>query len=149
MPTPITIRPVVEEDRPFWLALWLGYQAFYRETIPEAATEATWRRLLDPVEPVEGALALAGAEPVGFVHYLFHRSTWTVQDNCYLQDLFVSPATRGQGAGRRLIEHVFDAARRRGVPRVYWLTHETNGTARRLYDTLAENAGFVEYARVP
>ena len=32
---------------------------------------------------------------VGIVHYIFHRSCWTVGDYCYLQDLFVHQDNRG------------------------------------------------------
>ena len=41
---------------------------------------------------------------VGIVHYLFHRSSWTPADYCYLQDLFVSEKVRGKGVGRALIK---------------------------------------------
>jgi hypothetical protein len=34
-----------------------------------------------------------------------------------------------------------------GAARVYWLTHETNQTARRLYDQVATNSGFIVYRR--
>jgi GNAT superfamily N-acetyltransferase len=82
---------------------------------------------------------------VGIVHYLFHRSTWTIGDYCYLQDLFTVPEARGQGAGRALIEAVYDRAAVAGASRIYWLTHETNATARGLYDTLADRTGFIQY----
>jgi len=82
---------------------------------------------------------------VGIVHYLFHRSTWTTGDSCYLQDLFTAPEARGQGAGRALIEAVYDRAGAAGASRVYWLTQETNATARALYDTVADRPGFIQY----
>jgi GNAT superfamily N-acetyltransferase len=82
---------------------------------------------------------------VGIVHYLFHRSTWTIGDYCYLQDLFTAPEARGQGAGRALIEAVYDRAEAAGASRVYWLTQETNATARALYDTVADRPGFIQY----
>ncbi|WP_245338023.1 GNAT family N-acetyltransferase, partial [Methylobacterium radiotolerans] len=63
-----------------------------------------------PAEPVDGALAWRGAEAVGLVHHIRHRSAWTIGDYCYLQDLFVADGTRGLGIGRRLIEHVYAAA---------------------------------------
>jgi hypothetical protein len=31
---------------------------------------------------------------------------------------------------------------------VHWLTHETNATARALYDTLAERPGFIQYRKL-
>jgi GNAT superfamily N-acetyltransferase len=67
---------------------------------------------------------------------------------CYLQDLFTTPAARGQGVGRALIEAVYAKAREAGSPRVYWHTHETNATARRLYDEIAEMSGFLVYRKV-
>jgi GNAT superfamily N-acetyltransferase len=83
---------------------------------------------------------------VGLVHYLFHRSTTRLNDVCYLQDLFTVTAMRGQGVGRRLIEAVYDEARKAGSSRVYWQTQESNRTARALYDKLAQFGGFVVYA---
>jgi len=65
-----------------------------------------------------------------------------------LQDLFVAPEARGGGVGRRLIEHVYDAARTAGCARVYWLTHETNHEAMTLYDKVAERSGFVQYRKL-
>ncbi len=52
---------------------------------------------------------------------------------------------RGRGAGRALIAAVADWARGQGCGRLYWLTHETNATARALYDTVAVNRGFIRY----
>jgi GNAT superfamily N-acetyltransferase len=54
---------------------------------------------------------------------------------------------RGQGVGRQLIEAVSHQAREAGSARVYWLTHETNTTAMRLYGQVAERSGFVVYRK--
>ena len=83
---------------------------------------------------------------VGITHFLTHGNTSAPDiDVCYLQDLFTAPDVRGRGVGRALIEAVTDWARERGCSRVYWNTHESNSTARRLYDTVAENRGFIRY----
>jgi GNAT superfamily N-acetyltransferase len=82
------------------------------------------------------------------VHYLFHRSCWSVGDYCYLQDLFVAEEARKLGLGRALIEAVEKEARSAGASRVYWLTHETNEVARALYDQLAERPGFIQYRKL-
>ena len=142
------IRAVTAADYAGWLPLWRGYQAFYRVDIPAAVTAETWRRLLDPAEPMWAALAVASGRAVGLVHWIRHRSCWTEGDYVYLQDLFVAPEARGGGVGRRLIEHVYDAARTAGCARVYWLTHETNHEAMTLYDKVAERSGFVQYRKL-
>jgi GNAT superfamily N-acetyltransferase len=142
------IRALRPEDHAAWLALWRGYQAFYEVDIAPEVSALTWARLLDPSEPVAGALAWHGATAVGLVHHIRHRSCWTAGDYCYLQDLFVSPALRGSGIGRKLIEHVYAEAAREGCSRVYWLTHETNATAMHLYDRVAERSGFVQYRKI-
>ena len=84
---------------------------------------------------------------LGFVHYLFHRSTISIQPTCYLQDLFTVEAARGKGVGRALIQEVYRRAADAGSRRVYWLTHETNTTAMKLYDKVAEKSGFVVYRK--
>ena len=81
---------------------------------------------------------------VGIVHFLVHPST-TSADVCYLQDLFTDPDARGQGVARALIAEVARWATEQGCARVYWSTHETNATARRLYDQVAEFNGFIRY----
>lgn len=144
----ITVRGLEPRDRGPWGELWLGYQAFYEVTIPAATTRVTWRRLLDPHEPAFGAIAEEGDRPVGLVHWVFHRSTWSVNDYCYLQDLFVASDARKHGAGRALIEHVYGVARAAGCARVYWLTHESNAVAIRLYDALADRSGFIQYRQL-
>ena len=146
-----TIRPVRAADKDQWAVLWDGYNAFYGRSgasaLDPAITEITWARFFDQAEPVHALVAARGPTLVGLTHYLFHRSTTAVALTCYLQDLFTSPATRGQGVGRSLIAAVYDAARQAGSTRVYWQTHETNATARTLYDKVAELSGFVVYAR--
>ena len=84
-------------------------------------------------------------ELVGLTHYLFQRSTWFLNPQCYLQDFYVGEAARGAGVGRTLIARVADTAKEAGAARVYWHTHETNAVARRLYDAVAERPGFIQY----
>jgi GNAT superfamily N-acetyltransferase len=81
---------------------------------------------------------------VGITHFLVHANT-TALDVCYLQDLFTAPDVRGRGVARALIEAVAAWARERACSRLYWMTHHTNATARRLYDRVAENRGFIRY----
>lgn len=145
---PVSIRPVEPDDFDRWLPLWAGYQRFYEVDIPGSVTSKTWDRLLDPAEPMHGALAIVGGRALGVAHWLYHRSTWTIGDYCYLQDLFVDSDARGFGVGRRLVDFVTADARRRGAARVHWLTHETNSDAMKLYDRIADRPGFVQYRKL-
>ena len=76
-----------------------------------------------------------------------HRSTWSPTWYCYLEDLFVDPSHRGRGAGRALIEAVYREADTHHCTRTYWVTEETNATARAMYDRMATKTAFVQYRR--
>ncbi|MET0241367.1 MAG: GNAT family N-acetyltransferase [Sphingobium sp.] len=143
----MTIRALTADDRIVWQRLWREYQAFYKVSIASEVSDLTFKRLLDPVEMMHCAVVVLDNEPVGFVHFIYHRSTWTSGDYCYLQDLFVDIGERGRGHGRKLIEHVYEAATSAGASRVYWLTHETNTDAMLLYDHVAERSGFLQYRK--
>lgn len=143
----ITIRELRKEDRPGWDKLWAGYLEFYKATLDPAVTETTWSRLLDPAEPMFAFVAEDGSALLGVVHCVLHRGTWSVGDFCYLEDLFTAEAARGRGVGRALIEKVYARADEHGCSRTYWLTHESN-PARKLYDRVAKNLGFIQYRRV-
>lgn len=108
----------------------------------------TWSRFFDAYEPVHALVAESEGQLLGLVHYLFHRSTTAIAPNCYLQDLFTTQASRGKGIGRALIEGVYERAQAAGSGRVYWLTHETNETAMKLYDKIGERSGFVVYRKL-
>jgi len=142
------VRPVGAAERSDWEPLWKGYLDFYKASVPREVYDATWRRLHDPVEPMFVLGAYVDGKLAGIVHYLYHRSCWTIGDYCYLQDLFVAEGSRKLGLGRALIEAVYKAAREDGASRVHWLTHDTNITARALYDTLAERPGFIQYRKL-
>lgn len=143
------IRPIERTDQAAWRRLWDGYNDFYRRVgpaaLPEEVTATTWERFFDANEPVFAMVAERDGEVVGFVHYLYHRSTSRLDQVCYLQDLFTAEQLRGKGIARQLIYATYDAARAAGASRVYWQTHHTNGRARLLYDQVAEHKGFIVY----
>jgi GNAT superfamily N-acetyltransferase len=143
----LIVRPLAPGDYAAWEPLWKGYQEFYRVDLGPEVTAMTWQRFHDPVEPMFALGAFTGDTLVAIAHYLFHRTCWAIGPSCYLQDLFTAPAARGQGAGRALIEAVADAARAAGAGRLYWLTHETNTNAMKLYDKVAARSGFVQYRK--
>lgn len=148
MPERVSIRPVGEDERAAWEPLWQGYLTFYKTSVPAENTETAWKRFHDPDEPMFLLGAYVDGRLTGIVHYIFHRSTWTPGNYCYLQDLFVAEGGRGHGVGRALIEAVYDKARQAGASRVHWLTQTTNAQARILYDQVADDSGFMQYRKV-
>jgi len=144
----VEIRPLRQSDHANWKRLWTDYLTFYKTELPEETYATTWKRLFDPGEyEPNGFIALVDGRAAGLVHYILHRTCWSAKNNCYLQDLYADPDVRGTGVGRRLIEAVYSEADRQGITNVYWMTHETNTTARQLYDRIARRTGFMEYER--
>jgi GNAT superfamily N-acetyltransferase len=145
------IRDVARQDFDQWQVLWEGYNRFYGRTgptaLPAEITRMTWARFFDAYEPVHALVAESEGRLIGLTHYIFHRSTILIEPLCYLQDLFTDERSRGQGVGRALIHAVYDRARDVGASRVYWQTHETNASAMKLYDQVAERSGFIVYRR--
>jgi GNAT superfamily N-acetyltransferase len=143
----IEIRRLEAADETAWRELWRGYQVFYRTSVPENVSSLTFQRILDPLEPVIGLLAVDVARPIGFAHAIVMLSTWSATRSVYLSDLFVATGAKRSGAGRALIEAVYAEADAIGAGQIWWLTHETNARARALYDKVGHRTGHIHYAR--
>lgn len=142
----LEIRPLQKSDHTEWRRLWTAYLEFYKSTVTEEVYATTWQRLFTEGEfEPKGFIATLDGKAVGLTHYMFHRTCWSVENKCYLQDLFADPEIRGKGIGAALISAVKQAAEMQGVANIYWQTHETNTTARRLYDYVGTNSGFIRY----
>ena len=59
---------------------------------------------------------------IGYAACSNEFSTWTGRDFLHMDCLFVIEAFRGRGFGRKLIEHVFEVAKQRGIDEVQWQT---------------------------
>lgn len=141
-----TVRALTKGDFDAWLPLWQGYLEFYEVQLTDEMTRLTFERLTGGHEQMHGAVALDDdGAAIGMVNWLTHPGTWAEADSVYLEDLFVSKAARGTGAGRALIQYVDDWAKAKGAAKVYWLTADSNKTAQQLYDRMAKKTGFIHY----
>jgi GNAT superfamily N-acetyltransferase len=139
----VPVDRLCESDRGRWQELFVAYNSFYRRTLPVERYDTAWKAFMAETR-LHALGARLGGSLVGIAHFLTHAST-TTEDACYMQDLFTSPAARGHGAARSLIAAVTAWAREQDCSRVYWSTQENNTTARRLYDRVAVNHGFILY----
>ncbi|MEO9649214.1 MAG: GNAT family N-acetyltransferase [Roseobacter sp.] len=145
---PVSVRPLQASDKEQWSRLWKGYLAFYDTSRPAEIYDVYFDRLLsDDPQDYNGFIAEIDGDAVGLTHYLFHRHGWSIEDTCYLQDLYVDPTGRGRGIGRALIEAVYRAADENNIPSVYWLTQDFNTDARQLYDRIGIKTPFIKYIR--
>lgn len=147
-PLGMIIRWAEPRDEAEWRRLWQGFLDYYQWPLAPEVTNFTWERLMDPACAMKVRLAMDGDCALGFAIHQHHPSTWVMGDDCYLEDLYVDPAARGQGLGRSLIEDLMAYARSRGWKRLYWNTDQTNETARALYDQFTADDGHIRYRLV-
>ena len=141
------IRALEKSDRKIWEEFFNEYAEFYKTSVPEGGHDRTWDWIFDDAEDFWCDLVLNdNGEPFGFTQYqLMHRSL-SGGKVIYLSDLYVRPTERGSGAGRALIDHVFEFAKSKGYDNVRWLTQDFNYAGRRLYDTYAPKSDFILYS---
>jgi GNAT superfamily N-acetyltransferase len=139
----VRVGKLVPADHQTWEALFRAYIAFYQRAEPPEVYERAWEAFQSDTD-LHALGARVDGRLVGIVHFLVHPSTSGL-DVCYLQDLFTAESERGKGVARALIAAVVEWAAAHECARVYWHTHETNTTARRLYDQVADYRGFIRY----
>ncbi len=142
----VTIRAAVADDYERWRLLWRGYCEALGNPVLDTVTDGVWRRILDPEQPIFCLVAsLPGSPVIGIANYVVHPHTWSLQNLCYLEDLFVASEARGSGAGRALIDGLVALGRTHNWRRVYWHTHDNNYRARTLYDQVVPRTDYVRY----
>ena len=132
-----TLRPATPGDVPAILRCIRGLAEYERLPDQCIATEARLAdTLFGPAPAAEVVLACRGDETAGFALWFRSYSTFLAQPGIYLEDLFVLPAHRGRGLGRRLLGHLAQTAAARGYGRVEWAVLDWNTDAIRFYESL-------------
>ena len=123
------IRPAAADDVPTILRFVRELALFEREPDAVEATEATLREALFGTRPAAEAVIAEQDEAVGFALFFHNFSTWTGKRGLYLEDLYVTPAARGQGVGKALLRHLAAIAVARDCARFEWSVLDWNADA--------------------
>jgi GNAT superfamily N-acetyltransferase len=128
------IRAATPADVPVILAFIRELAAFEREPDAVHATESMLSEALFGDRPAaEAVIAQVDGAPAGFALFFHNFSTWTGRRGLYLEDLYVTPAVRGQGLGRALLTHLAGIAIDRDCGRFEWSVLDWNAPAIALY----------------
>lgn len=141
----VAVRRIEARDQPRWRELWDGYTRFYEREPSDDIAHYAWTRIMDPASPVCAIVAERAGDVIGIANYIIHENASALTPTCYLQDLFVDPATRAAGVGKALMDWLVGEMNTRGWSSLYWNTKENNYRARGLYDKYTPHSGFVRY----
>ncbi|PTY03143.1 N-acetyltransferase [Opitutaceae bacterium EW11] len=134
----IHLRAATVEDIPLLCALindLAEYEQLEHECVstPEQIAEL----LFGPAPRVFAELAHTRGEAVGFAVWYFTASTFAGTPGLFIEDLYVRPAFRRRGIGRRMLSHLAGKARAFGCRRVEWRALKANAPALRFYEGLS------------
>lgn len=131
------IRPAIESDAPTILRFIRELAAFEREPDAVIATESMIRDALFGKQPAAYAIiASMDDATVGYALYFFNFSTWLGRPGLCLEELYVTPGSRGAGIGRSLLTHLARVAAQRGCGRMEWMVLDWNEPAIEFYRAL-------------
>jgi ribosomal protein S18 acetylase RimI-like enzyme len=104
--------------------------------VTPAPAEELARHLSGPRPDIEGVIAERQGEAVGMVLFFPWLSTWRGRLNLYIQDLYVDPAERRSGLGRRLLAAAAREGKARGCKGLLLAVEVSNMDAARFYARL-------------
>ncbi|MDH1549577.1 GNAT family N-acetyltransferase [Pseudomonas juntendi] len=79
-------------------------------------------------------------QAIGFAVYFYSYSTWLGRNGIYLEDLYITPEQRGDGAGRQLLQHIAREAVANNCRRLEWSVLDWNEPAIGFYQKLGAEA---------
>lgn len=133
----ISIRPATSADAQ------LVFDFIVELAVYERARHEVKTSVAEITETLFGASAKARAlicsidgKPVGYAVYFYTYSTWLGKNGIWLEDVYVSPAARGKGAGKALLKHVAQIAVKENCGRFEWSVLDWNTPSIEFYKSL-------------
>lgn len=131
------IREATEEDVPLILSFVRELAEYEKLSHEVVATEEGLREnLFGERRYAEVLIAEHDGSPAGFALFFHNFSTFLGRPGIYLEDLYVNPAFRGAGIGKKLLTHLARLAKRRGCGRLEWWVLDWNEPAIGFYRTV-------------
>jgi GNAT superfamily N-acetyltransferase len=133
----VRIRSAAPADAALILSLIRELAEYEKMLDQVTATEADLgTALFGPHPSAECVIAELDGAPAGFALFFHNFSTFLGKPGIYLEDLYVKPALRGKGVGKRLLAHLAALTLSRGCERFEWAVLDWNEPAIRFYKSL-------------
>lgn len=137
----VTVRVATVADAPLILEFIRELAAYERLLGEVEATEADIRRDLFGENPRSFCeIAEHEGQPVGFALWFYNYSTFRGRAGIYLEDLFVRPEARGEGAGKALLARLAQRCVDAELGRLEWAVLNWNTPSIEFYDSLGATA---------
>jgi GNAT superfamily N-acetyltransferase len=131
------LRFATPDDIPTIMRFVRELAEFEREADKVVATEELLHDAMFGDRPAaEAVIAERDGEPLGMALFFHNFSTWTGWRGLYLEDLYVTPAARGQGVGAALLRYLAGVAVDRGCTRFEWAVLNWNTKAIEFYKAM-------------
>jgi GNAT superfamily N-acetyltransferase len=135
------IRPAVPTDVPAIVGLVRELASYERAAEEAVATDEQVRAVLFGQHPtVFCDVADVHGTVVGIAVWFENFSTWLGRHGIYLEDLYVTPARRGEGLGKALLATLARRCVERGYGRLEWSVLDWNQSAIDFYVALGATA---------
>ena len=137
----IQIRDANKSDAPTILQFITELAIYEKE--PDAVKtdeQAIIKTLFSEGATAHSVICLEGDEPIGFAVYFYNYSTWLGKNGLYLEDLYVSPDSRGNGAGKLIMKHLANKAIKNDCGRFEWVVLDWNKPAIDFYNSIGAKA---------
>ena len=109
------------------------YEKLLHEVV---ATEELLHEWIFEKQKAEVLIAEYDQEPIGFALFFHNFSTFLGRAGIYLEDLYITPAMRGRGFGRAMLNHLAKLTKKRGGGRLEWVCLDWNQPSIDLYLSL-------------
>ena len=133
----LTIRPAVRADAEQILAFITELAEYERARHEVIASVADIEHsLFGEGSTVHSLMCERDGRAIGFAVYFYSYSTWLGRNGIYLEDLYITPEQRGDGAGRQLLRHIAREAVAKNCGRLEWSVLDWNEPSIKFYDSL-------------